>query len=98
MDLVRNSSDLKQYLRILHTIIKSCLLSGLILIFNRHCRQCKLTSQMNSFIYEVRILIFYTVELNTDFGNITKTFEYLRSQYSIQLYKILTDDSDRHMV
>ena len=35
-----------------------------------HCCQFILTSQMNSFIYEVSILIFDTVELNTDFANI----------------------------
>ena len=36
----------------------------------QHCHQCILTSQINSFIYDVSILIFYTVELNTDFANI----------------------------
>ena len=39
-----------------------------------HCRQCILTSQMNLFIYEVSILIFYTVELNTNFANICVIF------------------------
>ena len=34
--------------------------------FQYHGRQSILTLQMNSFIYEVIILIFYTVELNTD--------------------------------
>ena len=32
---------------------------------------------MNSFIYKVSILIFYTVELNTDFENIQNKIEYL---------------------
>ena len=47
---------------------------------------------MNSFIYEISIVIFYTVELNTDFANIPKKIEYLRSQYSIQLYKYNNTD------
>ena len=47
---------------------------------------CILTSQMNSFIYEVSILIFFTVELNTDYANIQKMNSFAKSVY--------TDDSD----
>ena len=44
---------------------------------------------MNSFVYEVSILIFYTVEFNTDFANINYFFEYLQSQYLVSKVSIL---------
>ena len=56
-----------------------------------HCRQCILTSQMNSFIYKVSIHIFYTVEMHTDFANIQKKKEYLQSQYSSEISDCLRD-------
>ena len=47
---------------------------------------------MNSFIYEVTIVIFYTVKLNTDFANIQKNMSIC--EVSIQFNCIKYNNTD----
>ena len=69
-----------------------CVLCSTLNIDTSHCRQCILTSQMNSFIYKVSIVIFYTVELNTDFANIKTNWNIC--EVSIQFECIKYNNTD----
>ena len=48
------------YIKIIKSPMKC---TGVLICIRFHCRQSILTSQINSFIFEVSILIFYTVEI-----------------------------------